>query len=357
MQVDWISAFCESQAWPKTGYRPYDTGKVLRIAPGGEVELEHSRGLTLGGSYDNRLLVQSRTGADLYISGNPVKHIQGHNLFGPDDPVELFHDAGWEVRKALGLFPSASTWAAGEFTGPRFTRIDLTRSYRFASSAAARAWLRDVASTARTRHGGPLCREGTVTFGEGSEYWRVIVYHKGDEVLSPKKGHAIPANVPQREKLVEWAQGVVRFELRLYAKELVALHTRRMLFGKLGAPISLKRSLWRPVELWQEYYNRIQWNQNSRMLEADMFDIELPTELRRTLALWRAGADLRALTSRMTFYRHRRALLDAVGVDIATPPAARPAATIAPAELHQDGWDPEPLDGCAWQSDRQKHLV
>ena len=134
MQVDWISAFCESKAWVSQGLRIYDTGRHLLVGPGGVVERESSRGLVLEGSFENRLLVHSRTGADLYLSGNPVKYIQGHNLFGPSDPTVLFFDAGWEVRKAVGLFPSAHTWEANDFVGPRFTRIDLTRSFRFERS-------------------------------------------------------------------------------------------------------------------------------------------------------------------------------------------------------------------------------
>jgi len=342
MQVDWISAFCESSEWARTGYRPYDTGRVLLLKPGGELERESSKGIVLKGSFDNRLLVQSRTGADLYISGNPVKFIQGHNLYGPADPVRLFFDAGWEVRKAVGLFPSSSTWAAAGFQGPRFTRIDLTRSYRFATAAAARQWLRECAGTARSRHGGSVITDGTVYFGKNSERWSFKLYHKADELFARKKGHRLPDDLKHREKLMEWAIGVVRFELTLRSKELEKINVRE----------------WAPLQIWCTYFDKITWNQNAQMVEPDMFESDLPRSMRVTLKLWRAGEDLRALMAHNTFYRHRRELLKAVGVDIASPPPKSTAATQAPvAVLDPKGWDPEPLEGYVWDPEGQHRLV
>jgi len=298
--------------------------------------------VTLEGSYDNRLLVQSRTGCDLYVSGNPVKFIQGHNLYGPCDPVGLFFDAGWEIRKAVGLFPSAATWQGNDFVGPRFTRIDLTRSYRFPTAAIARAWLRDCGGTARSRHGGALIADGTIYFGKTSERWTLKLYHKGDELLARKKGHRLPDELPQREKLLEWATGVVRFELTLRSKELEKIDVRQ----------------WQPLQVWQAYFDKVTWNQNARMLEADMFEVELPRKLRMTLELWRAGTDPRSLMGRNTFYFHRRELLKAVGVDIASPPPKKTAAAEAPAlVLDPKGWDPEPLEGYVWDPEGQRRLV
>lgn len=342
MQVDWISAFCESRGFASCGYRPYETGRLLLVGRDGEVEQERSRGLVLEGSFDSRLLVQSRTGADLYLSGNPVKFIQGHNLYGPSDPVRLFFDAGWEVRKAVGLFPSAQTWAANDFVGPRFTRIDLTRSYRFPSSPSARSWLREVGGTARSRHKGNVSTDGTIYFGKNSQRWSLKLYHKGDELLARSKGHRLPDELAQRERLLEWADGVVRFEITLRSKELE----------------KLDMSKWAPLEVWERYYAKVTFNQNTQMMEPDMLEVSLPFKLQGTLAMWRTGADLRARMSHNTFYVHRRALLKAMGIDIAVPPPKVPSATELPAAvLDPKGWDPEPLEGYAWNPGQRDHLV
>lgn len=343
MQVDWISAFCESKGFASCGYRPYDTGRVLLLGRDGEIERESSRGLVLEGSWETRLLVQSRTGADLYLSGNPVKFIQGHNLFGPADPTRLFFDAGWEVRKAVGLFPSAATWEANDFVGPRFTRIDLTRSFRFPSASVARCWLRDCAASARSRHKGGVATDGTIYFGKNSERWSLKLYHKGDEVHAVGRGHRIPDELPHKKKLVEWAQGVVRFELTLRAKELEKLD-----LGK-----------WRPLEVWQAYFDKITWNRNAQSVEPDMLEVSLPVRLQGTLALWRQGVDLRQRMTERTFYRTRAELLRTVAVDIASPPPAEvPAATETQSSaLDPAGWDPEPLEGYAWDPRQRDHLV
>jgi II/X family phage/plasmid replication protein len=327
MMIDYVSGFIEPRNIEGLDCRLYDTGRVLRLSPGGEVDFETSGACLLEGSHDSRLLVRSPNGTDLYLSGNPVKHIQGHNLWGPDDPAGLFFDAGVRVREALGLFPSPGTWHSLGFVGPRFTRLDFTRSYRFPSAAEARAWLRDVGSVARTRHGAPNLKQGTIYFGQGSERWTFKLYHKGDEVASNKKGHALLSWLRGRDKLLEWAQGVVRFELMLRSKEL--------------EKIDIEQTA--PLEVWERYYERITWNQNAMATSPDLMESTLPPRLQTAVIAWRSGADLRAIYTKPTFYRCRREIQEALGIDIASPPVVSDNPPQS-AELDPKGWDPEPLE-------------
>lgn len=326
MMVDWVQGFVETGLMPP-GEPLYDTGRVLRLARGGEVESEHSGSMLLEGSHDSRLLVRSYRGCDLLISGNVVKHVQGHNLFGPADPVGLFFDAGIRVRMALGLFPSPQTWDALEFEGPRFTRLDLTRSYRFPTAPQARSWIRHVAGAARSRHGGALLHGDTVYLGKGSERWSFKVYHKADELLARGKLHKLPRDLPGRDRLIEWSQGVVRFELTLRAKELEKIDLQ-------STPV---------LDVWTSYYQRITWNQNAMATSPDLVEQQLPAHLRMTVGAWRGGADVRSILSKPSFYRQRRQILDALGVDIASPPAQSGEDPLSAAELDSRGWDPEPL--------------
>lgn len=327
MMVDWVQGFIETELWP-SGDPLYDTGRVLRLGRGGEIEAEHSSSVLLEGSHDSRLLVRSFRGSDLFISGNVVKHVQGHNLFGPDDPVGLFFDAGIRIRESLGLFPGFHTWEALEFKGPRFTRLDLTRSYRFPDAKVARAWIRDVAGSARSRHGGALLHGSTVYLGKGSERWSFKVYHKADELQARGKLHKLPRDLPGRDRLMEWSQGVVRFELTLRAKEL--------------EKIDLDRAT--VLDVWSQYYQRITWNQNAMATTPDLIEQQLPVHLRMTVAAWRGGADVRSMLTKPSFYRQRRQILDALGVDIASPPVRHGGETSLPvADLDSRGWDPEPL--------------
>jgi len=176
-----------------------------------------------------------------------------------------------------------------------------------------------------------------VYFGQGSTRWSLKAYHKADELVARGRGHRLPDELPHRERLFSWAIGVVRFEVTLRTKELEKLE-------------SIPRTPVEALAVWQTYFDKVTWNQNARMVESDMFESGLRGELRKTLALWRAGVDLRDMLSRNTYYKHRRQLLDQVGVDIASPPPPKvPAAADAPTSaLDPKGWDPEPLEGYAW---------
>ena len=139
---------------------------------------------------------------------------------------------------------------------------------------------------------------------------------------------------PVRDQLLDWSVGVVRFELTLKSLELVRI-------GAFSDPLSV----------WQAYFERVTWNRNVEAAEdVDMIEQQLPNHLAGYLARWRTGQDLRKALPRNTFYRTRRALLEACGVDIAESPPPRepePSARLVgrPTVLALDdpGWDPEPI--------------
>jgi hypothetical protein len=330
MQVDWVSGEVSSQSIIAQGFKLYDTGRMLVLGPGGEVTQERPGRFAFEGSHDNRLAICSRDGASVYVSGNPAKFFQGHNLFGSMDVDGLYLAAGIAIRQGVGLFPGPETFASCEFTRPRYTRIDLTRSYRFTSNDRARAWLRDVASTARTRHGSAgLGRDGSVTFGKGSRRWSFTVYPKFDELQARGRGHALSSKLEPHavSRLQEWAEGVVRFELRLRGLELASVW-----------PIT------DPLATWTRYFARIQFNRNNlAALEDDMLTDTLPSHLLGYLARWKVGEDLRARLSKPTYYRVRRELLTHAGVDIASRPTSDVEHAFTSGTLPPEGWDPEPI--------------
>ena len=347
MQCDWVSAvFDPGPLWP-AGVKMFETGQLLEVSPDGEIVKRRGLPVLFEGSHDSRLMVASQDGMQLYLSGNPVKHIQGHNLFGSSDVWGLWLEAGVRVGQARNrMFPSP--FGAQLFSPPRFTRVDLTRSYRFPSDAQAREWLRDVAAAARSRHGGALTKGGTVYFGQHSTRWSFKVYAKADELQAKGKGHALSDKLPveARKLLTDWAGGVVRFELTLRSKELV----------KLGQQ-------WDAGTVWRAYYERLTWNRNVDVSEGlDMVDkAKLTLPQAGYLARWRLGEDLRLIVSKPTFYRTRRALLEAVGVDIASAPPPREKAAPAPSErvaavLDPAGWDPEPIKAYLYEPDPDDQL-
>ena len=338
LMVDWITGRI-GPTEDLVGFRPweelkgrFDTGKVIQVKPGGEAGWMAAARMEVVGSFDNSITVRSTDGFSLELSGNPVKFLQGHNLFGSDDALALFFAAGEKVRKVAGEFPSPGTWGSYKMKGPRFSRLDVTRSYRFATQAQARAWLRGVAGAARSRHGAAsLSKDGTVYLGKGSRRWTLKIYAKADEINARGKMHRL-ISFAGREKreLEDWAQGVLRFELQLRGLELAKW------------PDLTPQTL---PAVWQHYYDAVKMNRNVMVAREglDMADkAKVDNAALGYLARWQAGEDLRAHLSKQIFYKWRRRLLSACGVDIASPPvlAEKPADLV---ELAPEGWDPEPI--------------
>ena len=337
MQVDWTSGVIET---PPRLYPGYDTGHFLTIGPNGEVLSDRSSGLSVTDdepSHSRNFRVQCLSPGSLLLSGNPVKLLQGHNLFGSCDPVGLFLAAGQFVRKQVGLFPGPATWASCEFKGPRFTRLDLTRSYRFRNPADVAPWIRQVAACARSRHGAAkLYGDGTAEWGTGSRRWVFKVYDKRQEMEThlSKKGKRIHLI---HSDLWDWVAGVVRFELMLRTPELEKIPD--LIAGLSGASAESVA-----LAIWSQYFDRIAFNENAAMNRPTLLESNLPSHLALKLGAWRSGMDMRQVMSKTAFYRVRRQLLDVLGVDIASPPpSASVEAPVGASGLDPEGWDPEPL--------------
>ena len=336
MQIDWISAITATppELWPG-----YTSGQRLKVDPDGQIvenkpsmhQVEDS-----DPSSSRNFTVWTPNPGTLYLSGNPVKLLQGHNLWGSLDVYGLYFEAGAFIRKHAGLFPGPRTWESCRFTSPRFTRLDLTRSYRFASQPDADDYIRYIAGNARSRHGAATLVGGTTAyFGQHSRRWTLKVYAKWHEIVnelrkharSPftRRGHALPA------ELADWARGVVRFEFTLRTPELDDFPP-----GRLASPDALR-------SLWQDYFDRITMTENSAMnTSSPLIEAELPGRLQGVLAVWRSGRDPRAVYARPTFYRYRAELIQRLGIDINVPPAPDAPATVR-AVLDPAGWDPEPI--------------
>lgn len=337
MQIDWLSATVETprELWPG-----YESGRTLKLSPHGDLIenriTAHQVEDQEEASSSKNFRVWTPSPGSLYLSGNPVKLLQGHNLFGSMDLYGLFLEAGIFVRQYAGLFPGPQTWESCEFGTPRYSRIDITRSYRFATDAEALDYVRFVAGSAKSRHGAAkLYDSGTAYLGQSSRRWTMKIYAKRQELLHGMRGAARRVkSAVFPDELLDWATGIVRFELTLRGPEIQKhcppgdIHDASFLFT-----------------LWQSYFHAIQFNENAAMsTRPDLIEETLPRYLQGTVALWRTGRDLRSLLSKPTFYRHRSEILGQCGIDIAVPPTkAAGGHSVAPAALSPDGWDPDPI--------------
>src|SRR5690606_40421033 len=68
---------------------------IMRVTPDGERVWETLTAKTVEGSYSDRITIKTHevdhdgNPCALYVSGNPVKWFQGHNVFGHNCPHEL----------------------------------------------------------------------------------------------------------------------------------------------------------------------------------------------------------------------------------------------------------------------------
>lgn len=269
----------------------------------------------------------------LRISGNPSKLLQGHNLFGSDDINGCYLESGDFIRESVGLFPSPESYDSCQFSKPRYSRADITRSYRCSNPQDVPVYIREIVGTARSRSGrATLHGSETAYFNKGSRRWSLKVYDKHLELLK-----RLPKNVKRDQKtddLIEWSRGIVRFELVLRGQELSTVNQLIQLDSVLN---------WDYV--FNEYFNRIQFNENLAMKKIDpILESKLKPSLKAVIALWRSGQDLRTIYSKSAFYRHRHAILAATGLDISSSPTDSDDSKVVDSKLDPSGWDPEPIE-------------
>jgi len=334
VMCDWVTAVIEAPTAYTRRYSPWDSGYVGFFEPGGKLVRSSGRRQAVEGSYSSQITFRSSTGYELEISGNPVKYLQGHNLFGCDDWRSLFFSAAADMRDRVGLqFPSPGSYR--DFKPVRATRLDYTRSYRHpGGDAAAAAWLASVGPYSRSRYGTSSYKGDTLYFGAGSSYWTFKIYLKSAELLSPKRGHGLPSSLSrvQRRELLEWADGVLRFEVRLNSRALAKL------------PLGLS-----PLQIWQKYYDKVQIMGGSVSPGVDDRLAGVTSGAVMAFRLWQSGdGDTIRGFPRMTAYRYRKAIREAVGVDIFGPP---PAPEPFDPELPASGWDPEPISALQFMPD------
>jgi II/X family phage/plasmid replication protein len=130
----------------------------------------------------------------------------------------------------------------------------------------------------------------------------MVLYCKADEI--ELRGRALADDMPCKEAMLDWVDDKLRAEIRLRTTEL----------GRLGLRMGAGWSEARAGEVFRDYFSKLDIG------EAVMVPIESEEALKPTLRLvydaWKRGEDLRSLLPRPTFYRHRKALYELIGIDI-----------------------------------------
>lgn len=297
--IDWLKL---RTLFTAQGRIPGD--RICIFTPDGELKWEKIKALEVEGSYSSKLRVYAcPVNACLVIDGNPAKYFQGHNVFGTDDIHALTRAT---VNHVLERLEFDITDHDRRFIDDGFIEIhraDITHSFDVGNLANARAVVRAIAEKGTLHHRGrgQLCEEGTVYFGKRSRRSAIKVYAKGHELRS----HSIPSTVPFADDIHLAAQSLVRVELVLRTMEI----KDRALYLLAN---------WRQntvAELFAEFFGKLSVPDN---IELPLPTLEsLSPRLRLAYDSWMRGTDLRATLPPRTFYRYRKAMLEA-GVDILT---------------------------------------
>ncbi len=302
--IDWLR-FVIPCAHPK----PINGGHVLKIDRDQQIEWQVESRLQVRGSHESSIQVKTAdynhdgTGSTLYIDGNPVKWLQGHNLWGTDDLLSLVYAFMERLAPLIGATPSEADKLAWLVGGYEIKAVDFNRTWHLRNRADVLAWLRSAEHCAHMRHRGKgtLQEGGTLYFGKHSRRWALKCYSKGQELNA--KDHKLPEAF-QLPSIIEWAEKSLRIEVRMLSLEL----------KRRGLHVAANWGDNTVLVNHQDILQGLEMNDAHTLPDFELPD--LPPRLLGAYQLWKDGHDLRAIYPDRTFYRYRRQLLEH-GIDIA----------------------------------------
>jgi II/X family phage/plasmid replication protein len=300
--IDWVTAILPCKHDPSK----LISGMVMSFDSLGNPEWTVNKKLSVEGSYSSKIQLKSHTDNQIWISGNPTKFLQGHNIFGSNDLVHvmgLFFD---ELLKFdnLGLSPDPFQYAAIKDGQYALSRVDVNESWHLDNSKDVLAWIRALGTTAYMKHRGAGQFSGdTAYFGKNSRRWSLKCYSKGNEIAV--RGHGLHPDL-QIPELIQYANKSLRIEAVIRQLEL----------KRIGLDIASNWDIDTAEELLLNYIQNLEMS-DVYMLKDDVLDT-LPTRLRMVYQSWMNGDDLKQIMTKPTFYRVRKQL-EKYGIDIATP--------------------------------------
>ena len=305
MMIDWVT--CKAPF-----YYPgiISGGQFLSLSADGEVEFSTPKRRQFVGSWESSITartVEVDANGDtclIELSGNPVKFLQGHNLWGSDDLPGLVYETLLKISSILGVLQPAGYLK--RLPSTTLSRVDINQHYSLGSRKQALECLYHIGKTSRTRSKGAITKGSTVYFNKPSKRWEFKLYSKGQELALPRNNKAGLIELPKAA--LDYADDIIRAELTLKSNEL-----RESDGGLYGL------ANWQFVDceqIFNEYYQRLTMVDQ---LELQLLDLsKLPSGVRSTYQLWFDGHDVMSIVSRRTFYRHRKQLLDH-HIDICLP--------------------------------------
>ncbi len=299
---------------------PIASGFVLSVNPDGTEEWCSPKRLQAKGSFEKSISIKSidcggvGQASHLWCNGNPSKFLQGHNVFGSDDAVSLLYDVFCILVKQFNLHPTDEEIYRIKTGDYPLKMFDVNYSFSLPCRSDVLAFIRALEFKAKTRHGRPSMKGGTLYFGKNSKRWAIKLYCKAEEILT--KTGKLPLEL-EGQGIEDWVEDKLRIELRLLAKELEELNIKKL--KDLNKNILQK--------LFNDYLKRIDMNEQIKL--TDKILMEMPNKLRSTYTLWSEGHDLRNMISKSTYYLHRKDLKE-FGINIDLRPESTNKTNVVP---------------------------
>lgn len=272
-------------------------GEVVSLSKDGDsIEWSLVKFLPVVGSHDATISIRSITQSTIEISGNPVKWLQGHNLFGTNDIKALL----WLFFKKLAkipelkLNPTVEQLARikdGHYT---ISRVDINETWHLNSRDEVLSWIRSAGHKMRLKHRGAGQFKGdTLYWGKGSRRWFIKCYAKGDEIDSKKSNYPEALRIPQ---MLDYADKALRLEITIKSNQLREWQLHDVSHWGTDTGKLLLIELIKGLEM-----------SNNFRLDDEILN-SLPPRLKMAYLAWFHGEDLRQSLSRPTFYRYRTQL-------------------------------------------------
>jgi len=306
--IDWTTAFI-----PYPHNEAINDGKCISLDANGRIEWETDKFLPVEGSFSSKISIRSHQSGEvnkvllgfryshIVLSGNPVKFLQGHNVFGSDDLPSLLADC---FKKVCDLIERPELFRYSAIHNAHLTRVDVNYGYTLNSSDSVNSWLRSAEASTNLKHRGKgQFDHGTLYFGRKSSYWFIKFYNKGNEIRANKKNQRI--DLLENKNVSAFADNLLRCEVQINSRELKSTGLRQV-------------SAWYDLDvqnLYNGYTSSLEFSENTMTIIDEKIK-ELPRRYRATYSLWLSGFDLRQEMGRTSFYDHRRFLMNELNIDI-----------------------------------------
>ena len=284
---------------------------------GYRTNLDHKRNLTsefttfaqLSGTFQKTMMVKSqnevsnihtgeRTFTELYFSGNPIKVLQGHNIYGTDDIHSLLYAT---LELTISKFNLDIDIREIFIDDINLIKVDVNYSYFLKNERHVEMWINSAERTASLPYAGRgvLKSNTSLVFAEKSKHYRFKAYGKHQELNARRKDSK---DLPQG--LIDFTHNILRVELE----------AKRILKAK-GLNHLRNWTLETPRKLFNEYLSNMNISDNV-VVPDDKLHLLTPTQ-QTVYRNWLDGYDMKTLYPKTSFYRFRKTLKEKISVDIA----------------------------------------